>query len=209
MQIIKKTSLIVVSLILFGTHLAASAADVSPQTVVRWLKEKRQVKVEAIKPIKLVSGEKAFIAALSFPKGLRNFWAGYALVRPKLQQARVIKQLGGQYNGIEVVPNDYGKASIVKLGSAGSGQGYTEEYRSFVVFNGWNVKTLYRAQTLDSNSGVCGDDGGMDMACKETRVSIDVLTTKPFTIVKTTVIGKGSDMDKLKFSRPKKEIIRP
>jgi hypothetical protein len=51
--------------------------------------------------VKLISGEEAYLSGVSFENAGRNFWAGY-VNPPKLKQARILKEFGGQSNSFKV-----------------------------------------------------------------------------------------------------------
>jgi len=142
---------------------SARAAAPSVEQIVRWLPADQAVEVEQIQPLTLIDGEQAYLASVSFPDAGRNFWAGYVLVRPALQQAQVLEGYGGQYNGV-ILSGDL----PVIIGGAGSGQGVVEASYSAVVFDGWQPVEMYRVEESD-NSGNCGEG----TACEGKRVFLN------------------------------------
>lgn len=131
------------------------------------------ISVNDLVPVTLLGGEQAYLASVSYQKAPRNFWAGYLLVRPRLQRARALEDFGGHYNEITPLEPSSESQRVVLVGSAASGQGYSERIYSVVTFDGWNAKSLYRVSESD-NSGHCGQLA--ETHCKGNTVFINVLT---------------------------------
>lgn len=73
----------------------------------------------------------------------RNFWVGYVLTRPKLKQARILKEFV-QSNSFKVHSTVYkGKPiQLIEIESAGSGQGTVESSKSLAYFTQWTSKLI-------------------------------------------------------------------
>lgn len=130
------------------------------------------ITVNKLVPISLIGGELAYLASVNYEEAGRNFWAGYLLVRPVLQQARALVEFGGQYNEITPLEPYAESQKIVLIGGAGSGQGIVESSYSVVAFDGWTAKSLYSVSESD-NSGNCGE--AMKTDCKGNDVFINTL----------------------------------
>ena len=137
------------------------AATPTAEQIVQWLPEDQVVEVEEIHPLTLKGGEQAYLVSVSFPDAGRNFWAGYVLARPALNDAQVLEGFGGQYNGVTL-----GGGPLAIIGSSGSGQGTSEATYALVAFDGWQARELYSVSESD-NSGNCGYD---DKPCEGNQV---------------------------------------
>lgn len=131
------------------------------------------VNINKLVPITLLGGEQAYLASVSYSEAPRNYWAGYLLIRPALQQARPLDEFGGQYNEITPLEPYAESQKVVLIGAAGSGQGTSESSYSVVTFSGWAPKSLYSASGSD-NSGMCGQMS--ETYCKGNNVFINALT---------------------------------
>lgn len=131
------------------------------------------ITVNKLVPVTLIGGERAYLASVNYEEAGRNFWAGYLLVRPVLQQARALEEFGGQYNEITLLEPYAENQEVVIIGGAGSGQGIVERSYSVVAFEGWTVKSLYSVSESD-NSGNCGEV--MKTYCKGNDVFINTLS---------------------------------
>lgn len=170
MSRLKNTSFIVMSLAALLTATFVSAAEPSANQIIQWLIKPENlgtIKIEKVNPIKLKSGEQAYLASAEFPDAARNFWAGYILARPNQKKAILLNGFGGQYNAVTYLKGD----SHVIIGSAGSGQGNSSTSYSVVTFEGWNVKNLY--SITENRSSYCEDDGKI---CEENEVFLNVAT---------------------------------
>ena len=136
-------------------------------------------KVKEVVPIALRGGEHAYIAAVDFDmtRTGRLYWRGYLMVRPSLNEARVLNGFGGQYNEIQSVDKRSRRQSSVIIGSAASGQGIFMSSYSVVTFDDWKAESLYTVEE-SSNSGWCGEDTGRD--CSGNDVSIEIKNVSGF-----------------------------
>ena len=160
--------------------MAVCAAVPSDQDILKHvinLKDSYATPAKAIligetKAVTLRSGEVAWLSAVEFENSGRNFWAGYILTRPKLQQSKILKDFGGQSNTFKVYPalNKTQPVQLVEIESAASGQGALSSSKDLVYFDGWDSKII---TTVESSEypGRYNDDSGED-DCK-TGESID------------------------------------
>lgn len=131
------------------------------------------ITVNKLVPVTLLGGEQAYLASVSYQEAARNYWAGYLLVRPALQQARALEEFGGQYNQITPLEPYIESQTVVVIGAAGSGQGSVESSYSVVTFDGWTARSLYSVSESD-NSGNCG--AMVETYCKGNNVFINALS---------------------------------
>ncbi|MFM6905029.1 MAG: hypothetical protein ACKOUU_03040, partial [Acinetobacter tjernbergiae] len=120
----------------FITVSVSHAAVPTDKTIISWITNLQDsnanppqaIQIDSTEAVKLISGEEAYLSGVSFENAGRNFWAGYVLTRPKLKQARILKEFGGQSNSFKVHPTVYkGKPiQLIEIESAGSGQGTVE-----------------------------------------------------------------------------------
>ena len=133
------------------------------------------------------------MSGVSFENAGRNFWAGYVLTRPKLKQAKILKEFGGQSNTFKVHPTMYKGKSIelVEIESAGSGQGTVEATKSLVYLSQWNAKLITEVQE-SSNAGRY--DEKLDAEdCRTGSDNTGYLNVMPYSpyVIKTTVTGNA------------------
>lgn len=210
-------------IMLFSIFITNVFADsgIDEATIQKWLVSENVFKIEEIVPIWLVGGEKGFVIALNVSNVCRNCWANYALVRPEYEQAKIIdskqsslRYLGGQYNGIRIIlEGNANEPSIIELGSAASGQGYSHESRAWVSFEGWELLAQYEVETsYYDNSGACGKSFEFPDEyfgpCKFTQTFLNLIDTKPLKIAKTQVIRVGETLDIMR-STITAEIVSP
>lgn len=145
-------------LLLLGLALANTAYSANPSAVqiIKWIdKSVGKVELSNITQIKLENGEEAYLASAEFPDQGRNFSAGYVLARPALNKAMVLEDFGGLTNKISIV-SDYGTTVLI-IGNAVSGQGYSDEALHVLTFDGWKAKVMHTAK-MSNNFGACGYD---------------------------------------------------
>jgi hypothetical protein len=177
----------------------AFSEGLSATQIVKWIdKSAGKVELSNITQIKLENGEDAYLASAEFPDQGRNFGAGYVLARPSLKKAMVVQDYGGQFNKVTIVRN-YG-TSVLIIGSAGSGQGSSEQSLYVVTFNGWKAKVMHTAN-MSNNFGNCGYEE--DKPCKGNDVFLNPIEesrANTVSIVETVVDREGKDPDNLKSS---------
>lgn len=89
----------------------AQAAIPSQGQILQWLTNvdkssanpAKNIQIENTQKITLSDGEDAYLSGVTFQNAARNFWGGYILTRPKVQQSRIL-DFGGQSNHFEVHP---------------------------------------------------------------------------------------------------------
>lgn len=191
---------------LFALTLLSGTAQAGRPTagqIVQWLASDQSVEVDEIQPLTLKGGEQAYLASVNFPDAGRNFWAGYVLARPALKEARVLEQFGGQYNGITL-----GGDQLALIGAAGSGQGTSQAAYSVVVFDGWEVNSLFSISESE-NSGNCGYD---DMPCEGSQVFLHFVhildADSPHLSVTEVRYSSAGDDDSAPQVSTRSELIR-
>ena len=134
-----KKNFIYITLCLSGLISTTHATVPTDKTIISWITNLQDsnanppqaIHIDSTEAVKLISGEEAYLSSVSFDNAGRNFWAGYVLTRPKLKQARILKEFGGQSNSFKVHSTVYkGKPiQLIEIESAGSGQGTVESSR--------------------------------------------------------------------------------
>ncbi|WHP05319.1 MULTISPECIES: hypothetical protein [Acinetobacter] len=211
-----KNNFICVALCLSALISPAYAAAPPAETIVNWITNlndsnanpPKAILIDHTEKVKLVSGEEAYLSGVSFENAGRNFWAGYVLTRPKLKQAKILKEFGGQSNTFKIHSTVYkGKpVDLVEIESAGSGQGTVESSKSLVYLSQWNTRLITEVQEssyagrydekLDAEDCRTGsDDTGY----------LNVMSYSPY-VVKTTVTGNACN-DKPKGYKVNSTII--
>ncbi|EOR05596.1 hypothetical protein [Acinetobacter genomosp. 15BJ] len=188
--------------ILFGFLIPVStthAAVPTDKTIISWITNLQNsnanppqaIQIDSTEAVKLISGEEAYLSGVSFENAGRNFWAGYVLTRPKLKQARILKEFGGQSNSFKVHPTVYkGKPiQLIEIESAGSGQGTVESSKSLVYFTQWTSKLIAEVEE-SSYDGRYDDKLGAE-DCHTGRDNSGYLNVMPYSpyVIRTTVIG--------------------
>ncbi len=193
---------LVSSVFLLSSSLSVvHAAIPSDKTIISWITNlqdsnanpQQAIQIDHTEKVKLISGEEAYLSGVSFENAGRNFWAGYVLSRPKLKQAKILKEFGGQSNTFKVHPTMYKGKSIelVEIESAGSGQGTVEATKSLVYLSQWNAKLITEVQE-SSNAGRY--DEKLDAEdCRTGSDNTGYLNVMPYSpyVVKTTVTGNA------------------
>jgi hypothetical protein len=124
-----------------------------------WKPENRQwpdeqIEVVKIEPISLTEGENAFVAEVVFPKRGRNFAGGCLLIRPQLQEAREIEELGKKFGHFGYYMN---RASCIWTETVASGQCTTHRHKRALYLDGWKAVVLHERKFGD-NLGCCPED---------------------------------------------------
>ncbi|HBO72220.1 MAG TPA: hypothetical protein DD639_08045 [Acinetobacter sp.] len=213
----KKNKLVLSILFGFLIPVSASYAAIpTDKTIISWITNLQDsnanppqaIQIDHTEKVKLVSGEEAYLSGVSFENAGRNFWAGYVLTRPKLKQAQILKEFGGQSNTFKVHPTVYkGKPiELVEIESAGSGQGTVESTKSLVYLNQWNAKLITEVQ--ESSYAGRFDEKLETEDCRTGADNTGYLNVMPYSpfVVKTTVMGDACD-DKPKGYKVNSTII--
>jgi hypothetical protein len=103
-------------------------------------------------PLHLRDKSLAFIAEADFYERGRNFISNSILIRPNIQEVRVI-ELGSKISVHDL--NHDGISEVILVG-VGSGQGRTHYRQSLVQFNGWKPVVMHSVD-YGNNDGVCAD----------------------------------------------------
>lgn len=147
---------VVLGLMLFNQ--VAWAQEPTEKQIVTWLTNKKDIVAEEVKPesvhigqtvaINLASGEQAYLSEVEYDNAGRNFSSGYILTRPSLKQSRHLTQFAGLVSDIEVLSRQR-KATLLKLATAGSGQGVMESGEVVLSFNQWKPIVHYQSHDYD------------------------------------------------------------
>lgn len=186
----------------FGSTTAHAAAP-TPNQALQWLVNPQESSADPIRAITftssakftMVGGEEAYISGVEFKNAARNFWGGYILIRPKIQQSKILTDFGGQANGFKVFNTHYKGTplDVIQLKSAGSGQGSVEGSTSLVIFKGNQVQVL-ASQNTGSFGGFYDEKTDAE-DCKtghDNDVFFNVMEYTPM-IVKTTTSANGCE----------------
>ncbi|ENW81932.1 hypothetical protein F909_01621 [Acinetobacter sp. ANC 3929] len=196
-----KKNFIFITLCLSGLVSPTHAVTPSDKTIMSWITNfqdsnaspPQAIQIDSTEAVKLISGEEAYLSGVSFENAGRNFWAGYVLTRPKLKQARILKEFGGQSNSFTVHSTVYkGKPiQLVEIESAGSGQGTVESSKSLVYLNQWTSKLIAEVEE-SSYEGRYDDKLGAE-DCRTGRDNSGYLNVMPYApyVVQTTVTGNA------------------
>jgi hypothetical protein len=147
---------------------AASSNFLSPPTqdqISHWLSSAPGLKVSNITPVRLVGGEDAVLCSAMFPDEGRNSMFGAVLVRPKIEKAVRLNEVGYEF---QIVDIDGDGISEVITEVTGSGQGTMMGYKYILHLSGDEAIVLRKRQVND-NSGCCEIAGCRDV-CKSTNV---------------------------------------
>jgi hypothetical protein len=165
-----RTSIVVFILCLSRLSFAATPSDQAVINSITNLNDSqatpaKAILIDSIEKIHLLSGEVAYLSGVTFENAGRNFWGGYILTRPKLNQSRIL-EFGGQANDFKVHIVQYQMKPIylVEIESAGSGQGEVSQATDLVYFDGWQAKVIATAES-SSHSGRFNETLG-EVDCK-------------------------------------------
>ena len=181
----------------------AHAAAPTPNQALQWLVNPQESSADPVRAIKfkssekitMVGGEEAYITGVEFENSARNFWGGYILIRPKIQQSKILTNFGGQANDFKVFHTYYKgePLDVIELKSAGSGQGSVEGSTSLAIFKGNQVQVL-ASQDTGSFGGFYDEklDGEDCKTGHDNNVFFNVMEFTPM-IVKTTTSANGCE----------------
>lgn len=194
-----KKNFIYITLYLSGLISTTHATVPTDNTIISWITNLQDsnanppqaIHIDSTEAVKLISGEEAYLSSVSFENAGRNFWAGYVLTRPKLKQARILKEFGGQSNSFKVHSTMYkGKPiELVEIESAGSGQGTVETTKSLVYFTQWTSKLIIEVEESSYDGRYDEKLGAED--CRTGRDNSGYLNVMPYSpyVIRTTVTG--------------------
>ncbi|MBY3624792.1 hypothetical protein HGO21_35440 [Acinetobacter sp. CUI P1] len=194
-----KKNFIYITLCLSGLISTTHATVPTDKTIISWITNLQDsnanppqaIHIDSTEAVKLISGEEAYLSSVSFENAGRNFWAGYVLTRPKLKQAKILKEFGGQSNSFKVHSTVYkGKPiQLIEIESAGSGQGTVESSKSLVYFTQWISKLITE---VEESSYAGRYDEKLDVEdCRTGRDNSGYLNVMPYSpyVIRTTVTG--------------------
>lgn len=194
-----KNNFICMALCLSGLISTTHAAVPTDKTIISWITNfqdsnaspPQAIQIDSTEAVKLISGEEAYLSGVSFENAGRNFWAGYVLTRPKLKQAKILKEFGGQSNSFKVHSTVYkGKPiQLIEIESAGSGQGMVESSKSLVYFTQWTSKLIAEVEESSYDGRYDEKLGAED--CRTGRDNSGYLNVMPYSpyVIRTTVAG--------------------
>ncbi|OBY73620.1 hypothetical protein [Acinetobacter gyllenbergii] len=194
-----KKKFIFITLCLSSLISATHAAVPTDKTIISWITNLQDsnasppqaIQIDSTEAVKLISGEEAYLSGVSFENAGRNFWAGYVLTRPKLKQARILKEFGGQSNSFKVHSTVYKAKPIqlIEIESTGSGQGTVESSKSLVYFTQWTSKLIAEVEESSYNGRYNEKLGAED--CRTGRDNSGYLNVMPYSpyVIRTTVTG--------------------
>jgi len=194
-----KKNFIFITLSLLGLISTTHATVPTDKTIISWITNLQDsnanpphaIQIDSTEAVKLISGEEAYLSSVSFENSGRNFWAGYVLTRPKLKQARILKEFGGQSNSFKVHSTVYkGKPiQLIEIENAGSGQGTVESSKSLVYLNQWTSKLITEVE--ESSYGGRYDEKLGAEDCRTGRDHSGYLNVMPYSpyVIRTTVTG--------------------
>ena len=141
-----------------------------------WAKTEKQgpydeLDIKDVKPVRLKSGEQAFLASVWFPTRGHCCGGGILIVRPALQKVRQIDpRLISVYASVsELIDLDDRITGVVISGSM-TAQGYTTGVNTFLYFDDWNPIVIH-SQGFENNFGeVCGKAGPTGRPCHSEEI---------------------------------------
>jgi hypothetical protein len=113
------------------------------------------LEIKDVKPVRLKSGEQAFVASVRFPSRSRTSGWGILLVRPALQEARQTHSIASVSKVIYLFDDHI---SGVAITSSFTGQGYTSGYHAFLHFDDWQPVVIFD-RGFGDNLSICGSEG--------------------------------------------------
>lgn len=159
-----------------------------------------ELDIKDVKPIRLKSGEKAFLASVWFGEGFRARCdtAGILLVRPSLQEAR---EIGSSGSVSEVIELDSGQITGVVISGACTAQGETHGSNAFVYFDEWQTVVFHTRRFADNFGSLCSKtDKGIPCHSQEviwTFTDLDGDNIKD--LVELIITKDGEEPDKLSW----------
>ena len=194
-----KKNFIYITLCLSGLISTTHATVPTDKAIISWITNLQDsnanppqaIHIDSTEAVKLISGEEAYLSSVSSENAGRNFWAGYVLTRPKLKQARILKEFGGQSNSFKVHSTVYkGKPiQLIEIESAGSGQGTVESSKSLVYFTQWTSKLITEVEESSYDGRYDEKLGAED--CRTGSDNTGYLNVMPYSpyVIRTTVTG--------------------
>jgi hypothetical protein len=138
---------------LFPALSIAALETPSDEQIKKWLDPPQQVEINRVAPVTLVDGERAFLASVTFANRGRNFFAGALLVRPQLEAAKEVEEVGYEF---EIHPEfNVEGPSVIETEIVFSGGGTWNGFKRLVVFDGFHPRVLHET-TFEGNHGICG-----------------------------------------------------
>ena len=178
--------------LVLGLISASQAKAPTKQQVLQWLTNKdtkltgSKIEVTETQPVVLASGEQAYLSAVDYPNGARNFSAGYILTRPDLQQSRQLQDFLSQGSGIKILSQKR-KPTLVDIHQYVTSAGEVHEKFSVVGFDGWHVKKYHSYANI--NTMAARSEG----PCEDTEVNIKLTEGPPAQITETTQSRRWSE----------------
>ena len=194
-----KKNFIYITLCLSGLISTTHATVPTDKTIISWITNLQDsnanppqaIHIDSTEAVKLISGEEAYLSSVSFDNAGRNFFFFFVLTRPKLKQARILKEFGGQSNSFKVHSTVYkGKPiQLIEIESAGSGQGTVETTKSLVYFTQWTSKLITEVEESSYDGRYDEKLGAED--CRTGRDNSGYLNVMPYSpyVIRTTVTG--------------------
>jgi len=180
------------------------AASPDRKVIQQWLgaTPERIETIIAYTGIRLRSGEPAQLLTAEMDWRGYHERNSYILVRPRLHQARLLKQWDSEYAGLTVFALN-GRVSGVMVGMDVIAQGVSEHRREFVYFDGWRPIRLY-ARAWSANDGICEDVG---QRCVLEEVRFRILDGRsPVVILETVRRGSGKKLDSMQWKTAVNDI---
>lgn len=168
----------------------------------------KAIMIDQMKEIHLLSGELAYLSGVTFENAGRNFWGGYILTRPKLKQSRIL-EFGGQANDFTVHTVQYRAKPIdlVKIESAGSGQGEVSQTTDLVYFDGWKAKIIATAESSSDPGRFSEQLGEEDCKTGQEIVSSLKILSESNEIIKTIQSSNACKKAKVTTKTEKIKIV--
>jgi hypothetical protein len=150
-------------------------------------------------PVRLKSGEQAFVASVSFPTRGRCCDQGLLLVRPTLHEARQTHTLS---RVDEIIDLDQTGIDEVVMSGGFTGQGVTEVQKVIFYFDGWEPITLHSRLYVEDDLGSgCGVEVGRRCHREEVKWTfVDVDGDGKKDLVELIECGDGDEPDALTFA---------
>jgi hypothetical protein len=116
-----------------------------------------EMDIGGVRPVRLKSGEQAFVADVGFPTRGRCCEGGMLLVRPDLQEARQIDSQGIDLHPrvSEVMDLEGSRFAGLVISGSMTSAGEAAGHNTFVYFDEWNPVILH-TRRFGSNLGSCG-----------------------------------------------------
>jgi hypothetical protein len=188
------------------THYPPPSPSQVNQIKKWWKPEKREKPDEEfgighVYPVRLKSGEAAYVASVDFPMRGRCCSAGILLVRPDLQEARQIDPHSiPAPNFVELVDLGGGFVKGLVMSGAFTGQGHTSGSWALLYFDEWQPVTIFSRKFEDNLGEDCGRTRFSGRPChsKEVKwVFLDLDGDRIKDLVETIVNCDGDEPDQM------------